>query len=214
MSRFALPLALALLLALAVAPRALSQDAGAPLVLEGEANLAKTAAAYRDDRASGKRCAGGLFTDGGGVVEAAPELPAGDYEAVFYVEPRPVNVLHALDVTLQAGDQRITLNATHFDGRPGYLPVATRFFHAGGKCQVRVSGKGSSGFDGMRQALSADEKAELGALEVDSGLATGEKVKPKNKDDLLDELEHEKSVGSIRIYDFHLLCDKIELQTK
>ncbi len=186
------------------------------LVLEAEAFLGKDAAAYRDDRASNGKCGGVLLEEEGGMRElltALPELVAGDYEVTLYLRPAPIDVLHHLRVQVQAGDSSLVLGQTQFPPGDAWCEVRIRLVHGGGPMPLTISAGGTSGFDGMRATMSAEEEQTMAA----QALSQQNLVEPlKKKDDadidgfdVLDLLEEEKSIANFKFYDLRVLCDRI-----
>lgn len=191
---------------------ALLLTAPAATVIEAEDYRARGAEGFRDKRASGGRCAGVIFEKGRNILAAQVELPPGDYEAVFWLEVTPIEVLHHLAVNLSANKASIKLNQTHFDRRPGYRPFPLRFLHPGGVANIKLAGSGGSGFDGMRQALSKQEIGGLRTLQVNSELLD-DKGEKEDDDELDDDplagLEEANTLQSLAVYQHRLVCDRV-----
>ncbi len=194
-----------------------AEDASKLTVFEGESIKAGGAEALHDSRASGTRCVGVFVNDGAqSLVSLTEERPAGDYEAVFWLEAAPIEVLHHLGVTIQGGDNSVTLGQIQFDARQGYQAFPLRFFHAGGKLTLSCRAVGGTGFDGMRQTISAQELDSLPKAPGESGLLGGdssEKDEAGGLDLVLDNLEGERDVKRLSAFEPRVLCDRIDLRT-
>jgi uncharacterized membrane protein len=195
---------------------AAGDDAMKPTVFEGETIKAREVEVFRDDRASGKRCAGVILNEGAApIVSLTEDRPAGDYEAVFWLEAAPIEILHHLAVTIRAGENGLTLGQIQFDARQGYQPFPLRFFHPGGKLTLACQASGGTGFDGMRKDISEQERASLPTTPTEAGLMelTPTRAQSEEADDLvLDDLEGERSVKRLTAYEHRVFCDRIELR--
>jgi len=179
-------------------------------VLEAEDCKDKDAETFLDTRCSGGKCAGLLLRTGKNLVSTQVNLQPGDYVAMFWLEAVPAPVIHHLAVTLSAGDSEVTLGQIHFDSRRGYQPLELAFSHSGGRCGVKISAVGGSGFDGMRKSLSEEEKAELGAAPSEAdALGAKETV---TEEDAVGLLEGERNVNDISRFDHAVFCDRIEIR--
>ena len=181
-------------------------------VIEGESAVAKGADKYRDQRAANKKCAGIMLAADKPVVAADVELPPGDYEATVWLLAEPIEILHGLAVRFTAGNAGWTLGQIQFDAKPQYQPFPLRFFHGGGKCAFRLSAAGTSGFSGMRKDMTEKEKAEYTKGPEQTGLGGDEAPAKIDEEDVMAELDDEKSVTSFKVYDLRLLCDRIDVR--
>jgi len=180
-------------------------------VLEAEDHVGRGAERYRDKRASEERCAGVLVVEdsGGTLFSARPDLPAGDYLATFWIEVTPADVIHDLAVHIRAGNAACTLGQIQFDAAPGYQPYRVAFFHPGGRAPLDLSAAGGSGFDGMRRVLSEEEKKKLGTDLLQAEILDKDEA---GEPDALDELEEDKAIKNFKVYDHHVLCDRVEIE--
>ncbi|MBM4032739.1 MAG: hypothetical protein FJ291_13250 [Planctomycetes bacterium] len=177
-------------------------------VLEAEKVAAAKGEVFRDKAASGGHVA---IVRWGRMLEASPKLAPGLYEATAWVSAHPVELLHRLVVTFQAGSEQRTAQAAWFDRSGVYIPLILRVAHAGGPLPVALDASGASGFDGMRRQKSEEEAEYLKKLEKDF-LGKGTIEKGVEKEDSLGELEEGKDLRSLGPQELYVACDRIEVR--
>ncbi|MBM4041362.1 MAG: hypothetical protein FJ290_22910 [Planctomycetes bacterium] len=177
-------------------------------VLEAEKLAAGKGEVFRDKAASGGQVA---IVRWGRMLEASPKLPPGLYEATAWVSAHPVELLHRLAVTFQAGGEQRTAQAAWFDRSGIYIPITLRVAHAGGPLPLALDATGSSGFDGMRRQKSEEEAEYLKQLEKEF-LGKGTIDKGGEKEDGLGELEEGKDLRSLGPQELYVACDRIEVR--
>ncbi|HUT37199.1 MAG TPA: glutamine amidotransferase [Planctomycetota bacterium] len=174
-------------------------------VLEAEKLVAGRGEVFREKAASGGQVA---IVRWGRMLEASPKLAPGLYEATAWVSAHPIELLHRLAVTLQAGGEQRTAQAAWFDRSGVYIPIILRVAHAGGSLALALDARGASGFDGMRRQKSEEEKEYLEKLEKDF-LGKGP---VDTAGDALGELEEGKDLRSLGPQELYVACDRIEVR--
>ncbi len=178
-------------------------------VLEAEKLVAGKGEVFRHKTASGGQVA---IVRWGRMLEASPMLPPGLYEVTAWVSAHPVELLHRLAVTFQAGGEQRTAQAAWFDRSGVYIPIILRVAHGGGPLPLALDATGASGFDGMRRQKSEEEAEYLKKLEKDF-LGKGSIEKPGGeRDDGLGELEEGKDLRALGPQEPYVACDRIEIR--
>jgi len=183
-------------------------------VIEAERHATGNGKVYRDDNASKGRCVLGRLPAAQSAVicrVSHRELPAGDVAVTFWVRAQPIDLLHSLDITLQAGKASRSVDAFQFQPGSAFQPFELRLVHAGGPLRCSVSISGDTGFNGMRLSKTGSR----GESAVKPGAIDRDALRDDGATDDLDDfsLEEDSHVSTLLADDLCVLVDRIEIKS-